>query len=90
MRRPLSLASEFKLFRSKRHKLLFIIPKEQPIAQIQREIEGQNIPTMNTSLILSEQLRQIPPDRRPYEVGKILKSAILQTNSDAICLYHNE
>ena len=76
--------------RSKRNKMLFVVVSRNSQEELQGAIERMEIPTLNVGLLLSEQLRVLPPERRPFEVGRILMSLIVRENKDVIFLDHIE
>lgn len=84
------IASEIEASRSKRNKMLFVVVNRYSPEDLQRNIQRMGIPILNVSLLLSEQLRQLPPERRPFEIGRILRSIVMQENKEVIFLDHIE
>jgi len=68
--------------------MLFVVASRHTPQQWRRIIEQLDIPALNVGLRLSEQLRYLPPDRRPLEVGRILRSMI--ASHDRVLLDHIE
>lgn len=70
--------------------MLFIMINQYSLEELQRDIHEMGIPTLNISLLLSEQLRQFLLERRPLEVGKLLRTIIMKENEEVIFLDHIE
>ncbi|OMD42681.1 BREX-3 system P-loop-containing protein BrxF [Paenibacillus odorifer] len=84
------LASKIDALRSKRNKMLFVVVNWYSPEDLRRDIDQLKIPILNVNLLLSEQLRQISPERRPFEVGRILRAVAMQENKEVIFLDHIE
>ncbi|MNW38752.1 hypothetical protein D3C74_158260 [compost metagenome] len=84
------LASEIDGARNKRNKMLFVAFNRYTPVELQNNILQMEIPVLNVSLLLSEQLRQFPPERRPFEVGRILRSLVMQEDKDVVLLNNIE
>ncbi|MBP2114080.1 BREX-3 system P-loop-containing protein BrxF [Paenibacillus silagei] len=80
------LASEIDALRSKRNKMLFVVANRYSLEDLRRNILQMEVPILNVNLLLSEQLRELPPERRPFEVGRILRSVVMQENKQIIFL----
>jgi hypothetical protein len=81
-----SIALEIKTARTKRNKMLFVVVSRISQVELQRAIHQMEIPILNVSLLLSEQLRLLPPEKRPFEVGRILRSLLAGENKDIVFL----
>ncbi|MEJ9222291.1 BREX-3 system P-loop-containing protein BrxF [Paenibacillus glucanolyticus] len=84
------LTSEIDAARNRRNKMLFVVVNRYTPLELQNSIQQMDIPVLNVSLLLSEQLRQLPPERRPFEVGRILKLLVMQEDKSEIFLSHIE
>ncbi|RAV19675.1 BREX-3 system P-loop-containing protein BrxF [Paenibacillus contaminans] len=88
------LRAEMAGVRSRRYKLLFLLPETASASAIAGEMEREGIAAINVSLLLSDKLRHVAPDKRPYEVAKHVKQAINghinEYKADVVCLYHIE
>lgn len=79
------LASEIDAAQKKRNKMVVIVVDRCSSEQLHRVVREMNIPVWNVSLLLSDMLRPLPPERRPFEVGKALKT-IAQHNERTLFL----
>ncbi|WP_339832839.1 BREX-3 system P-loop-containing protein BrxF [Paenibacillus sp. FSL R7-0272] len=84
------IRSELSDIATRRRKIAFLIPEIQSIHYISNEIEKMNIPIVNTSLYLSEQLKIVAPDHRPFKVSALLRKLINDKNREIVCLYNIE
>ncbi|GED30278.1 BREX-3 system P-loop-containing protein BrxF [Brevibacillus centrosporus] len=84
------LSSEIDASKAKRNKMIFIVAKDVSLNQLRGSIDHMKIPIVNVGLLLSEKIRQLPPERRPLEVGKVLRTLVIQKNKDEIFLDHIE
>ena len=73
----------------RRHQLLVICEKfeEKRVETIANKLQ---LPLLNVNLILSTELKDMPVQRRPYKVQKVLSDAVNQTDTKAVCLDHIE
>ncbi|SDO87065.1 hypothetical protein SAMN04487897_12514 [Paenibacillus sp. yr247] len=84
------LSLEIEATRSKRNKMLYVVSNHVSPDELEQVIQQIGIPAVHVSLLLSEQLRMLPLERRPFEVGKILRSLVMRVNNDVIFLNHIE
>lgn len=85
------LRAEIASLRSQRHKILFVLCKElSQIYSFLRSLKNDNIPSINVSLYLSEQLRNVSLNKRPFELTKHLRHIINEQNRDVVFLYNIE
>ncbi|MGQ7890680.1 BREX-3 system P-loop-containing protein BrxF [Paenibacillus sp. WC2504] len=75
---------------NQRYKLLFLIPESTTQQKLINDLNHEGIPTVNIGLYLSEQLRLIPSDKRPYDVAKWLRQAINEQKNDVVCIHSIE
>ena len=84
------IKEEIELAAKKHSKLLLVISNPSSIDGLMSSIELLDIPVINVSLLLAEQLRLITIERRPLEVGKILRSLIRSESRQTVFLNHIE
>ncbi|MGU3470173.1 BREX-3 system P-loop-containing protein BrxF [Paenibacillus sp. D51F] len=80
------ISLEIEATRTKRNRMLFVVANRVSKEKLHRAIHQMAIPILNVNLLLSEQLRQLPPDKRPFEVGRILRSLIASNSNDVVFL----
>ncbi len=61
-----SIALEIKTARTKRNKMLFVVVSRISQVELQRAIHQMEIPILNVGLLLSEQLRLLPPEKKAF------------------------
>lgn len=76
--------------RNKRNKMLYVIVNRYNQHDLHVNIMKMDIPKLNVSILLSQQLRLIPPERRPIEVGKLLRGYIFAETNEVLLLSHIE
>jgi hypothetical protein len=84
------LLSDIVSIRNHRYKLLFLYPETFNQPMIVNNLMREGIPTININLYLSERLRLISSEKRPYEVARCLKQAISEQKNDVVCLHNIE
>jgi hypothetical protein len=84
------LHTEISSVRNKRYKLLFLTSEESNQSSIINDLKRDGMSTININLYLSDQLRLISSDKRPYEVVKWLRQAINEQKNDFVLLHNIE
>jgi hypothetical protein len=85
------LRSEIETTKNQRYKLMFLFGSIKKSNQLLiNEFQKNGYHTINVSLFLSDKLRQISSEKRPYEVVKWLKQAINEQKSDVVFLHNIE
>lgn len=84
------LQAEIMSVRNQRHKLLFIkLEKSNRMNDVLTDLK-EDISSINISRYLSDQLRFISSDKRPFQVVKWLRKVIAEQNNDVIFLHNIE
>lgn len=84
------LHTEIDNTKKQRYKLLFIHPSTIKSNQLLQIMQDDGFPTINVGMILSDKLRGIAPEKRPFEVAKWLKQTINEQQNEIVCLYNIE
>lgn len=84
------LNAEISSLSNQRYKLLFLLPATTNQQKLINDINREGIPTVNIGLYLSEQLRFVPSDKRPFDVAKWLRKAINNQKNDVVCIHNIE
>lgn len=84
------LSAEITSLNSQRYKLLFIILKNTKPQTLIDDLNRAHIPAVHIGLYLSEQLRLIPSDKRPYDVAKWFRKAVNEQKNDIVCIHNIE
>lgn len=84
------LHTEISSLSNQRYKLLFLLSATTNQQKLINDINREGIPTVNIGLYLSEQLRLVPSDKRPFDVAKWLRKAINDQKNDVVCLHNIE
>jgi hypothetical protein len=79
------ISAEIEAAKNKRNKMLFVVTRHNQ-EELKRAIEMLSIPSMNLSLQLSEKLKLLPPEKRPFELGRVLRALIASQNKDVVFL----
>lgn len=84
------LLTEISSLSNQRYKLFFLLPATTNQQKLLNDLNREGIPTVNIGLYLSEQLRFVPSDKRPFDVAKWLRKAIIDQKNDVVCLHNIE
>ncbi|MNO15636.1 hypothetical protein D3C76_53050 [compost metagenome] len=84
------LHAEISSLSNQRNKLLFLFSATTNQQKLINELIREGIQTVNIGLYLSERLRFVPPDKRPFEVAKWLRKAINDQKNDVVCIHNIE
>lgn len=84
------LNAEISSLSNQRYKLLFLLSETTNQQKLILDLEREGIATVNIGLYLSEQLRTIPSDKRPFHVAKSLKKAINEQKNEVVCVHNIE
>lgn len=80
------LQREIEEIRGQRYQLLIIPQNGEFSIDIRHALKQMNIPILNLNLILSSQLKDLPPFKRPIAVRPTLQKALAEEAGDIICL----
>jgi hypothetical protein len=80
-----NLKKEIEQIKGQRHQLLIISANEVNRSNTIHSLKQLNIPIKNLNLILSQELRNHPVNKRPREVSTILRKTINEIGDEVIC-----
>lgn len=79
------ISREIEQIKGQRYQLLIIPERKVNKPEILGCLKQLNIPILNLSLILAEQLKSVPEQKRPREVSSTLRQVIHRYDTDVIC-----
>ncbi|MBO8173527.1 MAG: BREX-3 system P-loop-containing protein BrxF [Bacillaceae bacterium] len=76
----------------RRHRLLLLVSEDQrKLYQVLNDVASKHqIPILNMNLSLSEELINVPVDRRPRKVGEIVEKILRHQKKDLVIISHIE
>jgi hypothetical protein len=88
----LVIESVLQQINGRRHRLILLVEEDQyKLKQMLVEVSSKHeFPILNMNLLLSEELLNVPKDRRARKVGEIAEKIILQQDHEVICLCNIE
>ena len=85
------LQAKIMSIRNQRHSLLFItVEKPNRMNDFINDLKRESMSSLNISLYLSDQLRFISSDKRPFQVVKWLRKVIAEQKHDVVLLHNIE